>query len=90
MAGTCLFNRAFCSFCTFHFGPIQARFRLGVGVKNYGGQYGVQWACSGPSAWNKIYVSCTVPTFVCKLVGANLRANLKSTCVYSSPLCKVA
>jgi hypothetical protein len=41
--------------------------RLGVEVKNYGGQYGVQWACSGPSAWNKIYVLCTVPTFVCKL-----------------------
>jgi hypothetical protein len=29
--------------------------------------------CSGPAAWNKIYFSCTVPTSLCKLVGANLR-----------------
>jgi hypothetical protein len=35
--------------------------------------------CSGPSSWNQIYVSCIVPTFMCKLVGANLRFNLKST-----------
>jgi hypothetical protein len=40
--------------------------------------------CSGPFAWNKIYVLCTVLTFVCKLVGTNLRSNLKSTCVYRS------
>jgi hypothetical protein len=44
----------------------------------------VHWAYSGPSAWNQIYVACTVPTFMCKLVGADLRFNLKSTCIYNS------
>jgi hypothetical protein len=39
---------------------------------------------NGPSAWNQIYVSFTLPTFMCKLVGADLRSNLKSTCVYNS------
>ena len=62
----------------------RARFRLGVGVKNYGGQYGMQWACNGPFAWNQIYVSYTVPTFMCKLVGTDLRSNLKPICIYNS------
>jgi hypothetical protein len=52
---------------------IKARFKLGVGVIYYGGQYGIHWLCNGPATWNKMYISCIVPTFLCKLVGANLR-----------------
>jgi hypothetical protein len=40
--------------------------------------------CNGPSGWNQIYVSFTHPTFMFKLVGADLRSNSKSTCVYNS------
>jgi hypothetical protein len=32
---------------------------------------------NGPSAWNQIYVSFTLPTLMCKLVGPDLMSNLK-------------
>jgi hypothetical protein len=44
----------------------------------------MQWAYSGPCSWNQIYVSCIVPTFMYKLVGTDLRSNLKSTYIYNS------
>jgi hypothetical protein len=52
---------------------LRAGLDLGWKSKIMEASMGVQWACSAPAAWNKIDFSCTVPTSLCKLVGAKLR-----------------